>query len=82
MPNSATPIGKLMFYPIIKKRTFEPAVPRVLPDFAPVTVEPWLVAHRELRTSRRIRRIFDFLATELSRSLSRGKLTVWTVIQW
>ena len=31
----------------------------------PLTVELWLVAHRELRTSRRIRRVFDFLATEV-----------------
>ena len=26
MPNSAAPIGKLMFYPIIGKQTFEPVV--------------------------------------------------------
>ena len=55
---------------------------RLLPDFGPVTVELWLVTQRELRTNRCIRRVFDFLATELSRSLIQGKLTVWTVIQW
>jgi hypothetical protein len=32
--------------------------------------------------SHQIRREFDFLATELSRSLRQGKLTVWHVIQW
>ncbi len=45
----------------------DPAVCRVLPDLEPFAVEMWLVAHRELRTSRRIRRVFDLLATELRR---------------
>lgn len=44
----------------------EPAVRRVLPDLPPLPSELWLVAHRELRTSRRIRAVFDFLATELA----------------
>ena len=43
----------------------EPQVERILPDADPFMVELWLVAHRELRTSRRIRRVFDFLAEEL-----------------
>ena len=44
----------------------EPNVERVLPDLAPFPVPIWLVAHRELNTSRRVRLVFDFLADELS----------------
>ncbi len=46
----------------------EPSVQRVLPDFNSIKFPVWLVAHRELKTSRRIRRVFDFLAEELARS--------------
>lgn len=45
----------------------EPAVVRVLPDLEPMMFPIWLVAHRELSTSRRIRRVFDLLAKELVR---------------
>lgn len=44
----------------------DPKVVRILPRAKPFPVEVWLVAHRELRTSRRIRRVYDFLAAELS----------------
>lgn len=44
----------------------EPRVQRALPDLEPLTGELWLVAHRELKTSRRVRMVFDFLASELS----------------
>ena len=45
----------------------EPAVTRVLPDqFEAFPVELWLVAHRELRTSRRLRVVFDVLAEALA----------------
>jgi len=43
----------------------EPKVKRVLDDFKPLKFPVWLVAHRELKTSRRIRRVFDFLSEEL-----------------
>ena len=43
----------------------EPLVERVLPTFPAFEIDTWLVAHRELKTSRRLRVIFDFLATEL-----------------
>ena len=43
----------------------EPLVDRVLPDFPPFEVENWLVVHRELNTSRRLRTVFDFIANEL-----------------
>ena len=46
----------------------EPRVRRVLPELPPIPVPIWLTAHRELRTSRRIRVVFDLLAEELSRS--------------
>lgn len=44
----------------------EPLVKRVLPTMEPLMFPIWLVAHRELNTSRRIRRVFDFMATELA----------------
>lgn len=44
----------------------EAAVERALPDMAPFVGETWLVVHRELRTSRRVRRVFDFLAEALT----------------
>jgi len=45
----------------------EPLVQRVLPDLEPMMFPIWLVAHRELNTSRRIRRVFDLLSQELSK---------------
>ena len=44
----------------------EPRVRRALPDFDPLLFPIWLVAHRELNTSRRVRVVFDLLATELA----------------
>ena len=44
----------------------EPLVERVLSTFPAFETETWLVAHRELKTSRRLRVVFDYLATELS----------------
>ena len=43
----------------------EPLVERVLPTFPAFEKETWLVAHRELKTSRRLRVVFDYLAAEL-----------------
>ncbi|MEM9488222.1 MAG: LysR family transcriptional regulator [Myxococcota bacterium] len=43
----------------------EPRVRRVLPNLAPMPVPVWLTAHRELRTARRIRVVFDLLAEAL-----------------
>ena len=42
--------------------------------FAPIEVETWLVAHRELRTNPSIRLVFDLLADELSRKGLRRSL--------
>ncbi|MFT6932706.1 MAG: DNA-binding transcriptional LysR family regulator [Paracoccaceae bacterium] len=42
------------------------AVRRVLPDLPPLMFPIWLVAHRELTTSRRIRVVFDLLIEELA----------------
>ena len=44
----------------------EPRVKRVAPWMDPIEVPVWLVAHRELRTGRRIRLVFDFLAAALN----------------
>ena len=46
----------------------EPSVRRVLPSMPPIIVPMWLVTHRELNTSSRVRIVFDFLAAELSSS--------------
>ncbi|MCA9716337.1 MAG: LysR family transcriptional regulator [Myxococcales bacterium] len=45
----------------------EPRVRQVLPALPPIPVPLWLTSHRELRTSRRIRVVFDLLAEGLSR---------------
>ena len=44
----------------------EPLVERVLPKKVVFSGEYWLVVHRELHMSRRVRRVFDFLVSELS----------------
>lgn len=45
----------------------EPLVVRALPDFsAGVTFPTWLTSHRELKTSRRMRVVFDLLAERLA----------------
>jgi DNA-binding transcriptional LysR family regulator len=46
----------------------EPSVRQVLPDLQPITLPVWLVVHRELNTSRRIRVVFDLLAEELAKA--------------
>lgn len=47
----------------------EPLVRRAVPTMAPLAFPVWLVAHRELRTSRRVRLVFDFLFDALSAPL-------------
>ncbi len=45
----------------------EPLVRRVLPDqVAPFTLPLWLTSHRELQTSRRMRVVYDLLASALA----------------
>ncbi|MBW4653388.1 MAG: LysR family transcriptional regulator [Kaiparowitsia implicata GSE-PSE-MK54-09C] len=44
----------------------EPRVRRVLPEFEPLVLPVWLVVHRELDTSRRVRVVFDLLVAELA----------------
>ncbi|MEM6495151.1 MAG: LysR family transcriptional regulator [Pseudomonadota bacterium] len=43
----------------------EPKVERALPWLEPFVFPVWLVAHREVNTSRRVRLVFDLLAEEL-----------------
>lgn len=45
----------------------EPRVKQVLPKLPPIPIPVWLVCHRELRTSRRIRLVFDRIAERLER---------------
>ncbi len=44
-----------------------PGVECVLPDLDPIPIPVWLVTHRELHTSRRIRLVFDVLAEALAK---------------
>ncbi len=44
----------------------EPLVCRVVPEMDPIMVPMWLVAHRELNKSKRVRTVFDFLVAALS----------------
>jgi len=41
-------------------------IERAFPRLAPMAVPIWLVAHRELRTNRRIRIVFDVLSQTLA----------------
>ena len=54
----------------IAERT--PDIIRLLPDLPGTPVPIWLVSHRELRTSRRVRLVFDTLAEELRRGSVSG----------
>jgi DNA-binding transcriptional LysR family regulator len=44
----------------------DPDVVRVFPELPSIRLPMWLVSHRELRTSRRIRLVYDWLAEGLS----------------
>ena len=50
----------------------DPNVRRVLPELEPLVFPIWLVAHRELKTSHRIRKVYDFLAEELRQQRLNG----------
>ena len=45
----------------------DPDIVQVLPDLPIPALPVWLVVHREIRSSRRIRAVYDFLARELPR---------------
>lgn len=55
----------------IAERT--PGVVQLFPDAAPIPVPVWLVTHRELRTSRRIRAVFDLLTKAFANLDPPGK---------
>ncbi len=48
----------------------DPTVTRVLPDFQIPDLPVWLTTHREIHGNPRIRRVYDFLATELAADAS------------
>lgn len=50
----------------------EPLVVRACPMLAPFEFPVWLVSHRELRTSRRVRIVFDLLGEMLGGGVVRG----------
>jgi len=45
----------------------EPGVERAAPALEPVVFPVWVVSHREIYTSRRVRMVFDLLAEELAK---------------
>ncbi|MBL4790329.1 MAG: hypothetical protein JKY60_15260, partial [Kordiimonadaceae bacterium] len=47
-------------------------IERVLPHLDLPTLPIWLTAHAELKTSRRVRRVYDFLAEHLQRYNAGG----------
>ena len=47
-----------------------PGVATALPGLPPIAYPVWLAAHRELRTSRRIRLVHDLLAAEIPAALA------------
>ena len=47
----------------------DPEVLQVLPQLALPQIPIWLTVHREIRTSRRIRAVYDFLAQALPKAL-------------
>jgi DNA-binding transcriptional LysR family regulator len=49
----------------------EPGLEKVLPGFPSLEFPIWLVTHRELQTSRRIRVVFDLLARGLAERVGR-----------
>lgn len=51
----------------------EPVLERVIADFPSLEFPIWLVTHRELQTSRRIRVVFDTLARGLAERLARQR---------
>jgi DNA-binding transcriptional LysR family regulator len=56
-------LGVSIMLPEIAEHT--PGVVRLLPDLAGPSVPVWLVCHRELHTSRRVRVVFDALFSSL-----------------
>ena len=50
----------------------EPRVQRVLPDLLSIPIPIWLVCHRELQTSRRIRLVFERIAEGLEQRSERA----------
>jgi DNA-binding transcriptional LysR family regulator len=50
----------------------EPKVAKVFPDLPSIPVPIWMVCHRELQTSRRLRLVFDYLAKELASKDSKS----------
>lgn len=53
----------------------EPRLVRALPSLAPLEVPVWLVAHRDLTTSKRVRLVFELLAETIPGAISRNELS-------
>lgn len=51
----------------------DPLLVRLFPDETPLVLPIWLTAHAELRTSPRVRRVFDFVAAGLARIFGDGR---------
>ena len=53
----------------------EPTVRRVLPDLPAIPIPMWLVTHRDVHTSRRVRVVADFLAAGLTSSAEKRRVS-------
>jgi DNA-binding transcriptional LysR family regulator len=53
----------------------EPLVERILPSMPAIPVPAWLVSHREVHTSRRVRMVFDLLLEHLGKRPAPAKRT-------
>ncbi len=53
----------------------EPGLEKVLPDLPSPQFPVWLVTHREVQTSQRIRIVFDLLVRGLADVIRRGQMT-------
>ncbi len=51
----------------------DPALVRVLPDFTPARIGIWMAMHEDRRMTRRIRLLYDYLATNLAEYASPPK---------
>lgn len=58
--------GALAFLPDHIAANFPDLQPAFVDYFKPIELEMWLVCHRELHTSRKVRLVFDFLSENLS----------------
>lgn len=63
--------GALAFLPDHIAARFPELEPAFVDHFIPIELDMWLVCHRELHTSKKVRLVFDFLSEQLGSELDR-----------